>query len=76
MKLFIKVKPGARERKIKKVDGTHLEIWVKEPPREGRANMAVLEAVSEYFGVPKSAMRILSGSTSRLKVLEIENFTT
>lgn len=72
MKLFVKVKPSAKTAKFKKMDGTHFEIWVKEPSKEGRANEAMLEVISANLGIPKSAMRIVSGLKSRKKVLEIK----
>jgi uncharacterized protein YggU (UPF0235/DUF167 family) len=44
---------------------------VKEPPAEGKANHAVLRAVAEYYRVAPSDVRILSGHTSRRKLLEV-----
>jgi len=48
-----------------------LMVKVKEPPREGRANQALIKLLAEHFGVPKSQVRILSGFRNRNKVVEI-----
>lgn len=71
MKIFVKVKPGAKENKIKKVDAVRFEISVKEPPKENKANFAALELLSDYFKVPFSKIRIISGATSRNKVIDL-----
>ncbi|MFH1575577.1 MAG: DUF167 domain-containing protein [Candidatus Nealsonbacteria bacterium] len=72
MKIFIKVKPAAREELVEKVDETNFNVQVKEPPVGGRANMAVIKALADYFGIAQSNIRIISGFTSRLKTIEIK----
>lgn len=71
MKIFVKVKPKAREEKVMKLSDTNFKVWVKEAPEKGRANNAVLKALAEYFGKNSSSIKIISGSTSKLKVIEI-----
>lgn len=71
MKIFVRVKPAAKENKVEKIDDTNFKVQVKEPPVEGRANMAVIRALAEYFGVTQSDVKIVSGFTSRLKTIEI-----
>ncbi len=71
MKIFVKVKLKAKESRFTKIDDSHFEIAVKEPPIDGRANQAVIEAVSEYFEISKSRISIASGHTSRQKILQI-----
>ena len=71
MKLFVKAKPGARENSIKKISETEYEVSVKEPPIQGRANAAIIELLSDYFKVPKSEVKIISGFAARKKIIEI-----
>ena len=71
MKIFVKVKPRAREEKVIKISDTNFKVWVKEPPEKGRANRAVLKALSNYFDISQSDIKIISGSTSKLKIIEI-----
>ena len=71
MKLQIAVKPNARRAGVEKLaDGTY-RVSVNAPPREGRANEAVIEALADFFGVPKSSIRIVMGVSGRKKVVEI-----
>ena len=71
MKIFVKTKPSAKEEKIVKVDDTHYRVSVKEPPVAGRANVAVIASLATYFKLPKASVRIVSGLTSKEKVVEI-----
>ncbi len=71
MKITVKVKPSSRETYVKKLNESSYEVAVKEPPVGGRANAAIREAVAEYFGISYLKVKIISGWTSRQKVLEI-----
>jgi len=72
MKIFVKVKPNSKIEKVKKVDSNHFEVWVKEVPIEGKANQRLIEIMSEYFGIPKKNIVILSGQNSKNKILKVE----
>ena len=71
MKIFVKVKPKAREGKVIKLSDTNFKVSVKEAPEKGRANRAVLKALADYFNTSPSNIKIISGSTSKLKIIEI-----
>lgn len=71
MKIFVKVKPGAKNERVMKIDDAHFVVSVKEPPVEGKANEAIIRVLSDYFHVPKSQIRILKGVQSKNKVIEI-----
>lgn len=70
MKITVKVKPNARTEEVIK-EGDILTIKTKEPPREGKANNAVIRLAAEYYKLPRSAVRIISGLNSRNKIIEI-----
>ncbi|MDO8443863.1 MAG: DUF167 domain-containing protein [Candidatus Azambacteria bacterium] len=72
MKIFVKVKPNSKEESIKKLSETNFEICVKEPPSKGKANVAVIKALANRFGVPLSSVNIIIGHTSRQKIVEIK----
>ncbi len=72
MRITVTVNPGARSERIERIDASRLRVAVTEPPREGRANAAVVRAVARFFGVPASAVRIVHGATSRSKIIEIK----
>lgn len=71
MKIFVKVKPSAKEERIEKIDETHYRISVKEPPVNGRANIAVVNSLATFFKTPKSGVRIVSGFASKEKIIEL-----
>jgi uncharacterized protein (TIGR00251 family) len=70
MKIQVKVKPNSRAEEVSQ-EGDSFVVRVKEPPREGKANAAVIKLLAEYFRVPKSQVRILSGLSSRNKIVEV-----
>lgn len=71
MKIFVTAKPGAKKAGVEKIDPVHFIVSVKEPPRENKANYAVLETLAEHLRVPLSNIRLVSGKTSRQKIFEI-----
>lgn len=71
MKIFVKVKPKAREEKVEKIDENHYFIHTKNRAEKGKANEGVVRLLSVYFSVSKSAIKIASGKTSRLKIIDI-----
>jgi len=54
------------------VDGI-LRCRVSAPPVDGAANTALVRLLASVLGVPKSAVRIVSGESSRSKVLAIDD---
>jgi len=51
-----------------------LHVYVSQPPLEGKANRAVIEALAKYFGVKKSSIKLLKGEKSKTKLFEILSF--
>ena len=71
MKIFVKVKTGAKSESVKQIDDTHFVVAVSARPEKGKANEAVLRSLSEYFKIPYWKIGIRSGHISREKILEI-----
>jgi uncharacterized protein YggU (UPF0235/DUF167 family) len=42
------------------------------PPERGKANMAVEEVLAEALGLPRERVRIIAGTASTRKVVEID----
>ena len=70
MKIQVKVKPNSKTEEVSQ-EGDSFVVKVKEPPKEGKANQAVIKLLAHHFGVPQSQVRILSGFKSKNKVIEI-----
>lgn len=52
-------------------EGPALKARVRAVPEDGRANAAAERLVAEWLGVPRSAVSLVAGQKSRVKVLEI-----
>ncbi|RBO88802.1 DUF167 domain-containing protein [Nocardia puris] len=68
----VTIKPNSRKGPLVETqpDGT-LQLYVRAPAVEGKANKAAIELLAEHFGVPKSSIRLAAGATSRFKRFEI-----
>ncbi len=71
MKLTIIAKVGKKENKIVKINDYAFEVWTKMPAKENKANEDIIRQLSDYFDVPKSAIRLVLGKTMKEKVFEI-----
>ena len=56
-------------------DDGSLAVKVKAPPREGRANEAVVKAVAAHLGLSKGNVRLVAGHKGRTKTLEVPDDT-
>ena len=70
MKIQVKVKANSKTEKVSQ-EGDNFIVKVKEPPKEGRANQAVIKLLAEHFELPQSQVRILSGFKSKNKIIEV-----
>jgi uncharacterized protein (TIGR00251 family) len=71
VKIQVKVKPSSKIEELSQ-EGDSFIVKVKEPPKEGKANQAVIKLLAQHFGVPQSQVRILSGFRSRNKIITIK----
>jgi hypothetical protein len=75
--ISVRVTPGARKEAVGGAwigpDGApRLVVRVTAPPESGRANRAVESVLASAFGLPKSAVSIVSGAKNRLKTATLE----
>ena len=75
MRITVKVKPNSRINEFREIKNSpvanYFEAKVTVPPEKGRANQKVIELISKHFKVPKSNVTLISGSTYKEKVFEI-----
>jgi uncharacterized protein len=67
----MKVLPRARKNAITGELGDALKVSLKAPPVDGRANQACIEFLADILQVPRSSVSIVSGATSRRKVIRV-----
>ncbi len=71
MKINIKVICNAKKEKIIK-ENDKLKVYVSSPAVDGKANLRLLEILSEYFSVKKKDIKIVFGERNRNKVIDIK----
>src|SRR5690606_7760045 len=76
----IRLTPGARKTAVQGFAdeaggadaGRLLKISVNAVPEDGKANRALVDFLAREWGLPKSAFSLISGDTSRQKILLVE----
>jgi hypothetical protein len=74
-RLTVKVHPRARRSAVTGRLGEAWKLDLAAPPAQGKANDACVRFLAELVGVPRARVRIVTGLTSRTKVVEIEGVT-
>ena len=73
--LAIRVQPRAKRSEVAGERGGAVVIRVSAPPVDSKANEAVCRLIAGRVGVPKSAVRIVRGESSRDKVVRIDGLS-
>ena len=69
MRLYVRVRHG--DRKISETpDG--IDVYTTEPLENNRANIDVIRQIARKYSVNTSNVRIISGSRSRKKIIDVE----
>ena len=68
----MKVHPRAKRTGIAGRFGDAWKLDLAAPPVDGKANEECVRWFAERTGVARSRVRIVSGATSRMKVVEVE----
>lgn len=73
--LPVKVIPNAPRSEIVGWLGDALKVKVHAPPLEGRANDALCDFLAATLQLPRRAVSVLRGDTSRQKQIRLEGLT-
>lgn len=68
----VRVSPRASRDGVGGVHDGALKVKTTAPPVDGQANAAVIELVAKALRVPKRAVRIVGGDTSKSKRIEVD----
>ena len=71
IKITVRVIPNSSRCEICGVLDGALKIKLDVPPVEGKANDKCIRFLSKLLGVPKTSVKIISGETSKSKVIFI-----
>ena len=72
MRVFVKVKAGAKNEFIAKTSNDSFTVSVRETPIDDSANWAIIRAIAQHFKVTQSQVSIISGFKSKQKVMEVK----
>jgi uncharacterized protein YggU (UPF0235/DUF167 family) len=72
MRIAIRVRPGSARPGVGGEHDGALIVRVNAQAVDGKATEAALAAVADSFGVRRSAVRLVSGASSRIKIVDID----
>ena len=76
VRFAVHVQPRASRSEIAGLHGDALKVRLAAPPVDGAANEALIDFLATSLGVARRAVRLVSGPTSRSKVVEVEGVTS
>ncbi len=71
MQIKVRVTPNSRAASVSRLDDGSYAVKVDAPAVDGKANERLLRILAEHFNLKKSAVRMVSGSKGRNKVVDI-----
>ena len=71
MRFSVRLQPRASKKEIVGLQGSSLKIRLTAPPVDGLANEALTEFLSDSLGISRRNVCIVSGQSSRTKVVEV-----
>ncbi|MEY4477160.1 MAG: hypothetical protein RJA31_664 [Actinomycetota bacterium] len=74
MRITVHAKPGSTKGPLVEVgeDGV-VTVFLKERAVDGAANDGLVAVLAAHFGVRKSAITIVSGHSSRRKIVDVDD---
>lgn len=73
MRLAVRVRPGASRTRVGGLHGDRLVVAVQARAVDGAATEAALVALADALGVRRRHVSLVSGATSRDKVVEVDD---
>ncbi len=70
-RIEVRVTPRSSRNQIV-VNGDAIKVYVTVAPTDGEANKAVCALIAKKLGIAPSRVDVVSGQTSRNKILQIE----
>jgi uncharacterized protein (TIGR00251 family) len=75
VRFSVRLQPRASKNEIAGLQGAALKVRVTAPPVDGLANEALIELLSRTLKTSRRNVCIVSGHTSRTKLIEISEAT-
>jgi uncharacterized protein YggU (UPF0235/DUF167 family) len=71
-RLTLKISAGVRKTEFAGAYGDGWKLHVAAPPVDGKANQAIVRYLAGLAGIPAAAVRIVSGITGSMKIVELD----
>lgn len=71
MKVSVIVKPGSKKGDVIEEVSGGLVVFLRAKAHDGEANKSLVKILAKHFGVAQTRIKLVSGSKSRKKVMEI-----
>lgn len=71
-RISVKVIPRSSTPGVEQIDDNSYIVRVSAIPEKGKANEAVIKLLSDHLHIPKSAVTIRFGTTSKHKIIDID----
>ncbi|MBF0252253.1 MAG: DUF167 domain-containing protein [Candidatus Omnitrophica bacterium] len=68
--MTVKVTPKSSRSELHEEEGA-LKAYLRSAPDKGKANKELIELISDKFDIPKKNVKIISGLTSKTKIVEV-----
>ncbi len=75
VRLRIQLSPRSSQEGVGGLHGDALKVRVNAPPVDGKANEALTRFMAKKLGLPRQAVELVSGQTSKSKVLLIKGLS-
>jgi uncharacterized protein (TIGR00251 family) len=72
VRLAVQITPNAKKTEVVGIIGDALKIKLQAQPIEGQANAALIKWLSQQLHLPRTAITLTHGTTSRRKLLELK----
>jgi len=71
MTISVRVKPNAKHQQSVVLQEDVYIVTTRAAAIEGKANVAVQKLLANHFNIPKTNVRLIRGTTARIKTFEI-----
>ena len=71
VRIAVRVQPRSARGRVVGVHAGALKVQVTAPPVNGAANQAVVDLLATWLRVPRRAVAVIRGQSSRDKLLEV-----
>ncbi len=74
MNIIVYAHPKSKRPRVAEREPGIYDVYVAEPPVDGKANQAIEKSLANYFGIAQSRVQITKGATGKRKTVELSSF--